>query len=150
MKRFLGFCALAVTIAGGASAATLTATSADGIAPSFTIGFTDSNNNNLFDLSELEAFSGFFLFVQADVVLAVPEIAGISVAGSVPGAILGPLAGVWYFDGAGSLDNTFDVGAAPGFWTYDISFATVPLPATLPLVVAGLGGLALSRRRARA
>lgn len=150
MQRFLGFCALVVTLAGGASAATLTATSANVLAPGFTIGFTDSNNNGLFDLSELETFSGFVLFTQAEVVLAVPEIVGISVAGSVPGAILGPLDDAWYFDGAGSLDNRFDVGAAPSFWTYDIDFATVPLPATLPLVGVGLGALALARRRARA
>jgi hypothetical protein len=53
----------------------------DAFGSGFTISFTDSNNSNLFNLGELEASSAFPFLAQADVVLAVPERAGISVAG---------------------------------------------------------------------
>jgi hypothetical protein len=152
MKTLALAAALVVAGATAAPAATLTATAtgANGNNPSFTIEFEDVNGNGLFDIDELTSFSGFTLGPSTVArVLAVPEIGGIAVAGLRPGARVGDISGLWYFD-ANPVDNQWNVGIRPNSWTYEITGLTpVPVPAALPLLLAGLGGLALLRRRAR-
>lgn len=137
--------ALSLLVGGTATAATLVATevdTTDSLNENFTITFTDTNNNRLFDIGELESFSGFIN--QYPTLLGVPAIAGISVAGELAG-VLQPAPGSWTF---GSPSGQF--ASTPNFWTYEIKgLAAIPVPATLPLLLAGLGGLALLRRRAR-
>ena len=57
------------------------------------------------------------------------------------------------FSGFGAIDRlVFDdsstaAGIGFGDFSFDVATATVPLPATLPLVLFGLGALAVARRR---
>lgn len=137
--------ALSLLVGGTASAATLIATevdTTDRLNENFTITFTDTNNNRLFDIGELESFSGPLVSAYPTL-LGVPTFAGISVEGVLPGVTLAP--GSWIFAGPSIVYS-----ATPNFWTYEIrGLAAIPVPATLPLLLAGLGGLALLRRRAR-
>lgn len=143
--------ALAVLAASPLSAATLTATTAGGNG-SFTIFYTDTNGNGLFDLKELTSFSGFTdVFGAHDIVLlAVPKIAGIARAGALAGASLYSKSW-WNFETAGNVDLNWDTAASKNNWTYKINPSQVPLPAGLPVLLAGLAGLALlARRRSKA
>lgn len=144
MKSISCAAALALSILGtsSASAATLIATGTEGPQENFIVTFTDSNGNRLFDLDELVSFSGFLFYSD---LLGVPDIPGISVVGVAPGAI-NVSAGFWNF-GTGS---TVEFASTPNFWTYELrGLAAIPLPASLPLLAAGLFGLALLRRRTR-
>lgn len=135
--------ALSVLVGGTASAATLTATGNEGPQENFIITFTDTNRNRLFDISELESFSGPWTTVYP-ILLGVPAIAGISVAGELAG-VIESAPGSWIF-----TNPSVQFASTPNFWTYEIKgLAAIPVPATLPLLLAGLGGLALLRRRAR-
>ena len=153
MKSLVAAASIALSVcAGGASAATLTATTA-GPNTSFVINFNDTNGNNLFDLDELVSFSGFHsVFNQTIVsILAVPEIVGITVAGYKPSFTyeIPPLS--WYFEENGNVDGKWDLMSGIGNWEYKLDFAApVPLPASLPLMAAGLGAIAFLRRRKQA
>lgn len=150
---FAASAAAAILAAAPSHAATLSATSnfpstIDG----FSITFDDTNGNGLFDLSELTSFSGLYaeLYdITLEYLLVVPAIAGISVAGIVPGATYNT-ADWWNFSATDDLQ--WDVAGAPYAWTYEITGlapSPVPLPASLPLLAGGVAALAAMRRRAR-
>lgn len=149
MKTLITTMALAFAALGAQPllAATLTATTTGGNG-SFTISYMDTNSNGLFDLSEMTKFSGFTdVFGAQDIVLlAVPKIKGISKKGAVAGATLDN-AKFWNFETAGNVDLKWDTSASKKNWTYSINPSQVPLPASLPLMLAGLGGLAMIARK---
>ena len=149
MKNLIAATALAVLAVAPLTAATLTATSTGGNG-SFVITYLDTNGNGLFDLKELTRFSGFIdVFGAHDIeVLSVPRIAGIAKAGKLHGASLYQRSW-WNFETAGHVDLNWDTSASKGNWTYKINPSQVPLPASLPLLLAGLGGLALVARKRR-
>lgn len=139
--------AIGLSAASVAGAATLTATTTYPN-ESFSIEFDDLNGNSLFDINELVSLTPFAgTSTTMTAVLAVPEIANISVAGTVPGAIIGGSPGLWYFDS--NDDNIWNQGSSRFIWTYEISgLSQIPLPAGLPLALAGFGLLwAVGRRK---
>ena len=140
---------------GSAQAATLTATTLFPIGGngSFVIEFDDLNGNSLFDISELASFSGFLSFFGQDIVrvIGVPEISGISVAGTVFGAT-GLFSSFLNFEENGLVDLKADLSASVNNWSYEITglnTSPVPLPAALPFLASGLGALGLLGWRRR-
>ena len=158
-----GFVALVLTCAA-AKAATLSATwnpaaplGPSNIAvfnsgPAFSIQFDDDNNNGLFDLPELDSFSGLLTKtfpgdpgVSWDLVNHLVDIPGVAVGTGLLGNT------GWVFGRTGSFTFTTIL---PSDFTYSLTglsggATVVPLPAALPLLVSGIGVLvALRRRRA--
>lgn len=139
---------LALWASSSAEAATLHATGFQGLIPDFTIEFTDSNGNRLFDIAELTAWSGF-VFGGASVVslVTVPDFPGQTVNGTIG---VGPLTDRWEFDTQGSNGLTPRVLATKDAWSVDVRGlppAPVPVPAAAWLFASALGGLAWLRRR---
>jgi len=79
---------------------------------------------------------------------AVPTIAVISdYAGGAGGQHCDIACGTgWFFS---HVTTDWEQGVGIGKWIYSVG-ASVPLPASLPLVLAGLGALGLTRRRRKA
>ena len=148
MKTLIIAAAVALAVSGTAPvmAATLTATTTGGNG-SFKITYNDTNGNGLFDLRELIHFSGFTdVFGAHDtVILSVPRIEDIAHFGTVKGATLDNRRW-WNFETAGNVDMNWDTSAGTKNWTYSINPSQVPLPASLPLLLAGLAGLGLIAR----
>lgn len=57
--------------------------------------------------------------------------------------------GSWDLDGASVIDGENDSGYTRGRYEIHVDIAPIPLPAALPLLAAGLGGLAFAGRRKR-
>lgn len=144
------------------SAATVTAVSTSPGATDFTITFTDDNANNLLDIDEITGFSGISLLsggnpvVTGDIVLSIDTVAGISVGGIVPGATIAPLNNPWAFADSGGplgpLQATIAITSSVHNYSIDLDdtgATPVPLPAGLPLLLAGVGGLGLMAQRKR-
>lgn len=139
--------AAALACADTAVAATLTATSAVPGIGGFSIGFDDTNANGLLDIGEITSFSGFVDYsILFDDVVEITGIAGVSVAGVVPGEVsLG--SGFWSFRRDLPTGQVGYSGGTAGNWTYKVNLAAVPLPAGFALLLGGLGALAVAARR---
>jgi hypothetical protein len=99
----------------------------------FTIIFDDLDSDSLFSMNELVSFSGVtILGVESVTLVNAPTITGFT----DPSA---PATG-WRF-GAPTI------GRPAGQWTYAISLAVVPLPASAALLFGAIGALGLVRRR---
>lgn len=144
MRNWVIALAISISVVGGstavANAATIYELEASGTGVDFGLGpiisfsliFEDEDADELFKLDELVSFSGLPLgsveFTQID---RVPDIMGVTIG----------TGGHWYFSGPTS-ESILD----KDYWTYSKT-AVVPLPASLPLMLAGLGGLGLLARR---
>ena len=155
MKPYFIAGAIACAMATSAAGATLNATAVntDQSVGDFSVVFTDTNGNGLLDFNEITdvpsvPVPGGGAFANPTTVtglVAIPDITNISVAGGV----LGPVQLTsWTFNtGLGQIFSpTSD-------WTYSITGLTktpeVPLPASVMLLLAGLGGLGVIRKRAK-
>ena len=145
-RKLLMTAALALG-AGQASAASSTPTTYDFLAifpsvGSFSFQFLDSDFDALVSLDEVIPGTIDPLFSSLPLILGVPTVAGFADGGSLHPTLGTP---VWFF---GSSTGGQTSSPASTF-TYSISPVptTVPVPATLPLAVAGLGALGLLRRR---
>lgn len=140
---------IALASAGEASAAVLRAEAVNGFFSDFSITFSDANGDGRFDLSELTLFSGVVFDtlnnpVSLNQLLAVPAAFDFATLLPVTNPSWSEL-DLWRFgDGNGTFGD-----AQVASWSYRIETdpAVVPLPAGLPLLLAGLGALALLRRR---
>lgn len=110
---------------------------------SFTIVFSDADGDDLFDLDELTAFSGL---VFPNITLY-PYLISAAYVPGVSESSIAPKWPSWYF---GTDPCCANAGLPNTFYDYVKSeVSAVPLPSSMTLVVAGLGGLALTRRRRR-
>ena len=155
MKPYFISGAIACVMAASDAGATLNATAANTDRPigDFAVVFTDTNGNGLLGFSEITDVpsvpvpSGYAFANPTTVtgLVAIPEIANISVAGGVLGPVL---LTSWIFDTG--LGQTF---RPTSDWTYSITglvqTPAVPLPASMALLLAGLGGLGIIRKRAK-
>ena len=108
----------------------------------------------VFDLDEVTTFSGFTRSLNHTIVSIqwAPSIPGISNAGVVPGSEIFFDLSWWSFEDANLVDLSWDFAAGASNWTYEISGldpSPVPLPASMPLLLAALGAIGLLRRRGR-
>ena len=156
MKWIYAMALASLALSTPAHAATLTAT--DNFASldvDFVVEFDDLNGNGLLDINEITNVIGFsYLGLDADILIGIPDITGISVAGTIAGSNVATAAfpDGWNFaDAADPLIWTISGGTS--VWSYTLDFsddtAPVPLPAGAPLLFAALGGLAFMRRKAR-
>lgn len=149
MLRVICFAVFAgFLLPANASAALLTLTANSNftdVATDFSIDFNDDNGDGLLDHDEIITFSGVTLVLASiffDEVPGVAPVSGISVKS-------GPLQSAftnWIF--LVSSDPTQRSEVARTTWDYSIAptVSEVPLPAALPLFIAGLAGLGLARR----
>ncbi|MEM6825192.1 MAG: VPLPA-CTERM sorting domain-containing protein [Pseudomonadota bacterium] len=129
----------------------------------FSIEFDDANGNGLLEASEVTSFSGviapFGDIGVLDVLVSIPNIPGTAVSGALVQLPSGFVPGSftdngrrWQFFGDDRTGTSSWMQSHASDWTYEItglpdsSPAPVPLPATLPLILAGLGALRLARR----
>lgn len=149
--------ALGMMAASSVGAATLTATSTDPFFSSFTLNFTDTNGNNLFDIDELTGFPGILSqFGVIAKLMGAPEIDGIASAGVPANSAYFVDPEFWQF--GSSAESQFpQIYTNRLSWTYSLTLdaapppsGTVPLPGTLPLALSLIGGTAwVARRKAR-
>jgi hypothetical protein len=145
-----GFLA-SIALSTSASAALLTLSAVSQfptIMSDFTIDFDDINGNSVLEYDEIISFSGVTQFLAPrtfDTVIGVADLPGIATLGGPNASIFGN----WVF--MISSDGTIlEFSPAPE-WEYSIAatVSDVPLPAAMPLFLAGIAGLRLARRKRR-
>ncbi len=133
---------MAAISATSAQAATVTATSINPSIGGFTATYTDSNNDGLWGQFETTSFSEFtFIGLFWSRVVQLGAVAGISLSST-------PLPNEPSF--AFQTADYFSYVSLPAvYWTFSVipDAPAVPLPAGMPLLLAGIGALAVLRRR---
>jgi hypothetical protein len=158
MKHVLaGLALLTVAAASAAEAATLTATSVNpSLLSNFTVNFTDADGDGILEYREIDGFSGIEQFVNGqapeklDFLIGIPTIDGVSLAGGNDACAVVCLNSSWYFASAPDGTNALGIDFAEYDYNLSLGPSPIPLPASALLLGAGLGGLALFRRRRRA
>ena len=143
-KRFSAAVAAFVFISNTAVAATITASPLFPEISGFVIEYEDTNNNGLLDYLEQTSFSGYTtLNGTYTFLVGTPDLAGISAYGN--GGFAWPN-DAWSFSGSIGL-----VLPQVSLFSYEVTGNgdpnVVPVPASLPLALAGLGILGFMRRK---
>ncbi|VAW06363.1 hypothetical protein MNBD_ALPHA05-2329 [hydrothermal vent metagenome] len=138
---------LLFSMSASATLLTLSATSQfPAVQSDFVINFDDVNNDGLLEFNEILSFSGVTQFLAPrtfDEVIGVANVAGFTTPSGPQQSIFGN----WVF--RIMSDNTVLEFSPSPEWTYAVAptMSEVPLPAALPLFLAGLAGLGWARRR---
>ena len=142
--KYLCLAAALTAVATASEAATLSATSVNpSFITDFTVSFDDTNADGLLQFTEITSFSGLKIFgTTYTVITGAPPVTGFVERGG--DCDLGCT--FWNFAENGL---SVPISAPANNWTYTIDGldATIPLPATLPLLLAGFGALGVAARR---